>query len=412
MPSTTRRHNRAFRVAYWADIQRIYYTATLSAYIHGWAFEVLRRLIPSAITVLQFLAALHRAGKGGYLGCAVAYSMLAPQIAQATGRPCSVRTLERGLACLKMFGLIDLRYWTMPDQRITVCGREIVVRGTGKVRVDADNWRSLQIRIVTLTDRAVSLWDRATGSQSDRVIPHLPTSAKLADRSQKDQCVITHMVRDNKHRVPTTKAPSDNVEQGKTTRPVDSTGTPSDPTLEHRSSTPDTTAPGHQTESPPSTRQASNESSPPRGEAPSLKARGCSEERPRIPRGVPSKRAYPVGCAYILSELHRTLERFSQREADALYLRAKWELSRDYPAGWPTAVDWSYWVGRFGDMPLAQRRYHVMRDILPLLRSPAAITPDEPHRIKMWRARRAPQPIGGVMAPWLEKLKEKFCGDD
>ena len=143
MPHTSQRHNRAWKIAYWTEVQRVYYSATLTAFVHGWAVAIIMKLAPSALTVLQFLAALNRAGRGGYLGVAVAYSLLAPQVALATGRKCAPRTLRRGLSILRSLGLVELRYWTMPDQRFKNGEHEHLSKGTQKVKT-GDGWRSLQ----------------------------------------------------------------------------------------------------------------------------------------------------------------------------------------------------------------------------------------------------------------------------
>ncbi len=187
-PYTVQRTHQARKVAYYPDIQRVYYTATLTAFIHQWAVYVLGVLIPSALTVLQFLAALHRLGKMGYIGTAVSYELLAPQIAKSTGRPCSVRTLQRGLSALHLLGFVSLRYWTIPDQTIELGnGRSVRVKGTAKKQTDNGGWKSCQIRIITLTGLAVALWDKSTKSADNPHVGKLPTPAKVADRSKEDQ---------------------------------------------------------------------------------------------------------------------------------------------------------------------------------------------------------------------------------
>lgn len=425
-PSTTRRTNRAFRIAYWADVQRIYYTSTLTAFFHTWALCVIRLMIPSAVTAIQFLAALHRSSRQGYIGCAVAYPLLAKQIAKATGRKCSVRTLQRGLTALKVLGLVELRPWTMPDQRIRIGDREVIVSGTGRAKLAPGEWRSLQIRIVTLTERAISLWDKLTKSQGDQHIPHFRTYAKLADRSHNDQCVNTHMVQTKSANDVAPNCPRQSVldiepskeratlgspsnEQGRSTRPSRSTESPGAP-VGHRASTPqkqvDETQPpqasGGASSDPPSLGKSSTDPKP----------LGCSQERPKIPRGAPSKLTWSVARVYILSELHKTLEGFSRRQADTIYSRARFELSRNYPAGWPTSVDWAYWIGRFPKFTPTERRYHIMRDILPLLKSPAAITPAEPRRCRQGSSTRSTRSDAGAKLPeFLKKMYNRFCED-
>lgn len=419
-PATTQRIDRAHKIAYWTDVQRIRYTYTLTAFLHGWALFLIGCLIPSALTVLQFLAALHRSSRLGYIGTAVAYELLAPQIARATGRPCSVRTLQRGLGALKGLGLVSLRYWTIPDQRIELGdGRHVTVRGTAKNQIGAGEWRSLQIRIVVLSDLALALWDKATKSQDKRFVPQLPTPAKLADRSQYDQVEDSTMVVETTSDVVTSTGQcqlvlnsdpgivEDSLDcaarelQGRSTRP-DASKT-SRPTLEHQASTVPQSPASSGTPEPTST-EASKGAKPPANPVPTPKPVGCSEPMPRIPKGSKNKRSWSVGRIFVLHELHKALYRFSRREADSLWAKARLEMDRDFPAAWrPTSVDWDYWVPRFGEMLPQQRRNAMMSQILPILKTRTKITPSEPRRFLQGKM-EAPQQGNGSLDPFLASL--------
>ena len=190
MPNRANRYNRATRVAYLPDLARIFYAIQITAFCHHWAMVIIGKLIPSAETVLQFLAALHRTGRAGYLGTYVAYKLLAPEIARATRRKCSERTLKRGIAALKLLGLVTTSPRALPGFR-TKSGTK-VNEGSGVVDIGG-RYRSKQINFLILTERAVSMWDLGA---ADEVIPHTPTQAKMAPSSQNDQCVNTHMIRD------------------------------------------------------------------------------------------------------------------------------------------------------------------------------------------------------------------------
>jgi hypothetical protein len=468
---TARRTNKAFKIAYLADLGRIYYTATMDAFVHRWALIVLGLLIPSAYTVLEFFAALHRASKNGYIGSAVAYSLLAPRIAKATRRKCSVRTLERGLAALKRLGLVRLTYWTIPDQIVRHGEHSIKLDGTQRV-LTQDGWKTLQIRIVTLTERAISLWDRRTCKSGSEVIPHFRqflTSAKLAANSQIDMVdkptnidrqlsehgptrTTRQTVSDN---VPsplsTTVQPSRAVKEGCPTSPVEQLDklTIAQPDVEQRPSTvdvsPQDTAPLSSTliKSQKETRisdkssdytvqsvceavttkfdsehlSGTNKTRP--GVPPDCLSldstvdsgpfRGVGHTPPKLPKHAKSKATWPVARAYILVELHRVLDRFSRREADAIYERARYELSGDFPAGWPTCVDWAYWVGRFATMGPPQRNFHMRRDILPLLRTKLSPVPNEPKRYSEF-GNDANKP-DKKLKPFLKGLFDRFCKD-
>jgi len=435
MPHSTQRRNRAFKIAYLADIQRIIYSVTLSAFVHSWALVVISKLIPSAYTVLQFLAALHRCGKYGYIGCAIAYDLLAPQIVLATGRKCSVRTLKRGLAFLRAFGLVELRPWTIPDSRIRIGDRTVIVKGTARIDLGFDQWCTRQLRIVILTTPCLALWDKATKSQGDRYIPHYATCAKMAPNPKIDWVgkPTTIELKSSEHSKPLVSRKSvfdsvptsdpdpepytSNGEKGRSTCPgAPVTACPEPRTFEHEASTPNTQDP--KTQTPLNTGGALKEA-PVFGQEQTKPQRlGCSRPRPQVPRRAPH--TWTVGCTYILCELHRALDKFSTRQADSIFDRAKWELSRNYPAGWPTSCDWAYWVGRYQKFEPAQRRYHMLRDILPLLKTPGPITPQEPVYYRQWTKSQEHDPVstrsplskdeglGGL----LERLWEKFCGED
>lgn len=428
MPATTQRSNRAFRIAYLSDVARIIYTINFTAFAHGWAMQLIIALIPAAYTVLLFLAAMHRAGKFGYIGCAVAYDLLAPQIVKATGRKCSTRTLKRGLACLKSLGLVELRPWTMPDQIIRSGSRQIKIKGTSRVDLGGDQWCTRQLRIVVLTERAISLWDKATRSHGDRVIAHLPTWAKLALNSQNEQIDKSIMLESKSTNDIGSDRPRESVLDCEHTSEPTASGSPSNdlegrPTCPPRSGDPSGASFEHQTSTAPikhdtveSTRDSGGLSgdAPFSGKPPAIaEPIGCSRARVRIPRGAPNKTHWTVARLYILLELHKAIERFSTRQADAIYDRARFELSRSYPGGWPTTCDWAYWIGRFPSFSPSQRRYHMMRDIVPLLKNPAAITPNEVGQYNQWADPAEPkiEPARGTLAEYLEKLKNKFCGD-
>lgn len=455
MRHTTKRHNRAFKVAYWADVQRVYYTATLTAFCHHWALAILGLLIPSALTALQFLAALHRSGRGGYIGCAVAYSLLAPQIAQATGRKCSVRTLERGLAALRALGLISMSWWTMPDQRMRNGDHEVVARGTARVQT-RDGWKCLQIRIITLTERAVALWDRSTCRQGGvymRHYAHLLTPAKMADSPNNDLVDKPTKINQESTDVHSEEDVCDLVSDFEPSSPQDELVS-SSPVEEGRPTPPPCPAPAsppqgpptveHQTIEPPPSNQSETitpeknpeafekavafvqnlgivEVSPDCGGRDRSRHTSCAStvvnpppqgvtrQRPRLPRNGANKTSWPVARLFLLAELHDALSNFSQRQADTIYARARFELSRNYPAGWPTAVDWAYWVGRFARFSPHQRTHHMIRDILPLLKNPAAVVPTEPR--KYGEGKNAPKKLGQVLDPFLQKLMDRFGKD-
>lgn len=362
MANTSQRSNRAFRIAYWPDVQRITYTWTLTTFIHIWAHQVLMVLIPSALTMLQFLSALNRSGRQGYIGCAVAYELLAQQIRKATGRSCSSRTIERAVSALKKLGLIETRRHTIRDH----------------------HGKQSQINLISLTDRSLALWDvskRADGARYLRLILPSPTPAKLAERSQKEQIDKSIMIHHNND--VTTRPPAHapratvTVEHSASTdiapRPVPDGAELEQPTdLEQPNSpavsgTPVETAKGR-----------------PRMEAcdlgqqnPTSNRRGCSAERPALQPWAQNKKTRTVSGAFILHVLHRCLEKYSMTDADAIFAQARWEI---FQIGAPQSVDWSYYLERFTEFQPNHRILVMFRDILPALKRAAPLPPAEPRR--------------------------------
>ena len=374
MPNRANRYNRATRVAYLPDLARIFYAIQITAFCHHWAMVIIGKLIPSAETVLQFLAALHRTGRSGYLGTYVAYKLLAPEIARATRRKCSERTLKRGIAALKLLGLVTTSPRALPGFR-TKAGTK-VNEGSGIVDIGG-RYRSKQINFLILTQRAVSMWD--LGTADNELIPHAPTQAKLAPSSQNDQCVNTHMIRDTASELDTTRDrcnrrfdhEPNKMQTTDQHLSSDLEGQPTRPPAEKRPPTVE-----HPSSNCHPRKKLTNTSHPAAKAAKkaSNSKRGCTVPRPQKPR-KPDRTTWDTAARYILNELHKTLDNFGAREADAIFARAKIELSRDLPAKMPVSVDWPYWIARFPDMTIPARRYAMLREILPVLQSRAISAP-------------------------------------
>lgn len=444
MVKTAQRINRAYKVAPWSEIQRIYYTATLTAFIHQWARVLLSILIPSALTVLQFFAAINRASKNGYMGTAVSYPLLATQIALATGRPCSVRTLERGLAALKVLGLVRLHWWTMPDVTIDNGAHQHRIKGTGKVETD-NGWKSQQIRIVVLTQRAISLWDKRSASKGSDIIPHFApflTSAKMAANPINDQVGKPTMIKSPRSKSDTSTSTCQRRSvQGQTTRPSaveQLTSTPAksatSPNLKSPAPEPALSSESQQDQTktdPTSSKELTNDQKPcqdtghlsnpgrpknrpiKQSKAKPETPRGCSHTPPPLPKNAKNKTTWAIARAYLLVELHRAIAPFTTREANAIYERALFEMSPEYPKGFPTIVDWAYWVGRFATFSPNQRRAIMLREILPVLRSTYTPVPSEMSNFKH-HIRQIPTKLAGSLAPMLQHFWDKFAedGDD
>jgi len=133
-----------------------------------------------------------------------------------------------------------------------------------------------------------------------------------------------------------------------------------------------------------------------------------------MPKNAPVKTTWPVARAYLLIELHRCLSKFSRRQANVIYRRAEDELT--VPRNgftWPTVVDWPYWIARFGNFSPNQRHHHMVRDILPLLKSTTPAIPDEPlKRLPNDPTRHGKRKLEPFLAQLARRLALKIEDDD
>ena len=438
MIKKTQRFERATKIAHWTEVQRIYYAAPLRAFIHSWALVVISIFVPAALTVFQFLAALNRASKNGYAGVAVAYELLAPQIQKATERKCSVRTLQRGVAVLVKMGLVQLHWWTMPTIQLRNGTHEHEIAGTDSVKTPT-GWTSQQIRIIVLTRVAIGLWDRATRNKRCDIIPHFAPflrPAKLAASPKIDQIDKSIMIEATTSKIDMSSSHSQRRIQeeeleGNTTRPDMVTSSPPTPlpAVEHDSSNLSIAQTNEQSNQLSIGKgafeedliqklaESANSEPKPKPKTEPKKAaaatRGVSHNPPKIPRNV-SKSSWVVARAMILNEIATALSNHPRRDADLIYERARYEMSAEYPKGFPTCIDWAYWIGRWAGFLPQQRRGHIYRDILPLLKTRVVVIPSEPNRFVQHTEQYTEQqgkPIEkGVFDPLLDRLFKKFCG--
>lgn len=228
MAKSTQKYNRTTKIANWSDVQRIYYSMHVTAFLHPWAYPVLSLLTPAALTVLQFFAALNRSDKG-YAGTAVAYCLLSQQIYAATGRKCGVRTLQRGVADLKKMGLMKATWWASPDQSVVNGLHNHKIEGTKRVQTE-DGWKTRQIRVLVLTEYATGLWDKATSKDSSHIMRHFGPLLSTAKKPARSQIELI----DKSIKIEQAPVRIDNVtnsieipeERGKSTSPKNSDSTP------------------------------------------------------------------------------------------------------------------------------------------------------------------------------------------
>ena len=307
-------------------------------------------LPPRVARLLSWYAALHRTGAGAWRGTECHYEAMSQAIRAATLEPASVGTLKRALAEAAREGLVSLT-WCTPERLPHGKGQR---PGAGKVEIGAGVWRTLRIRRVTLTAKAIALWSRTPGAPapvsgplSDTPLPRSKSSSILrADSSLQETktdrgsaCV----------RPAGLEAGSGAV---RSTRPAPPAAAP---TLEH---------------------QALNEAA-----ATSAAASGRTDGRSGFAVGVkrpPPKRPAPSaantwsnGRLALLADLHVFLRAFPQRQASCLFERARAETASIWPRGWPACLSWDHFVPRWRAMLRAERFGVLRRVVLPALLSAA-----------------------------------------
>ena len=303
----------------------------------------------------------------------------------------------------------------MPDYK-TDSG--VVVRGCRPV-LTADGWRNNQIRVITLTDRALALWDRSTGAKACDIMPHfahLLTAAKLADRSNNDLVGKPTKYDNRNGKNDIVESPdADVLLEGKSTSPKTAPSKTTPPTSDveqHASSVPPTKLPTKiRNEAPTGSKRISDSGSDNRhlGQKSLDRHHGTSFGKPKS--GSRDRKSWAAAKIIILNELRRVLKTFPRRHANAVYSRANWELLHGDSTCKPS-TNWPYWISRFPNMPPEVRNYHMRRDILPTLLSSAAI-PDE-RRANMIGHEFSDDiaPSKHALSPFFRKIWSKFVDGD
>jgi len=372
--STRQRINRAFRIAYLPDAKRIHSVPVLPTISHSWAHETLAGLSTPASKLLRFLAALNRTGKLGYLGVALDYNLLAERIAAATEIKFSRTSVERGVRELKSKGLITVRPWVREGQYFRAGRHNVLMCGAGTVTLRSGRVMPCRLAIIALTGDALSMWEAPRKGRRRSSVGHEPTPSKLADTSSRsDQIDKSIMVKDPTGEVRTTVQEAGRGSEGRPTRP-------GGPTVEQRALT-GTLELKRRPGAPLQVRQAFDKASRLPPTSPPVAATGCSQDPPVFSRGPQTRGSASVARARILTGLHEFLQNHSPREADAVYCRAKFEIEGKAPKGWPTVVDWNYWIGKWPRLSPKEREVKLYREIVPLLKNREVVAPFDRRRL-------------------------------
>lgn len=380
--STRQRPNRAFRIAYLPDTRRIQSVPVLNSITHAWSHELIAGLSAPASKLLRFLAALNRTGNFGYVGVALAYEILAERISDATEIKFSKRGVERAVAELKTKGLITVRPWTREGQYFLAGGRQVQMCGAGTVTLANGRVMPCQLAIIALTDDALSMWELPKRGGMCSSVAHEPTTAKLADTSSgSEQIDKSIMLKRPTRDVRTTVQEAKKGIEGRPTSPADPTNEQAGrPTVEHAALTgnlrlkPGPSAPFRVS-------QASNKASRLLPSSPPIATKGCSKPKPVFYRGPHPSSSSSIARIMILGGIFDFLQDHSPREADSVFCRAKLEIEGGGYKGWPTVVDWGYWIDAWPRLSPKEREVKLFRYIIPLLKNRKAITPCDPLRM-------------------------------
>ena len=367
------RTDRAYTYATPAELERVTWTVPVQeSCIGADARSIVDDLPIRAQRVLRLFLALHRLGRIGYRGTAAIYDQVAHAVRLSTRERCGLRTLKYALDELESAGLITRTPWA-PDPHDVI-------------EIAPGQWRTVTIRIISLTPEAIALWSRPPrrcaaavpdpdarpdGAEIDgagvvdlevqkvheaeRLTPPSPRRCSAGGETER-ACTRPHDIISSNDRdaVGPTPAPSISAPSGR----ASGSGT----AAAHQRAA---GAVGHHTSS-------------------ATRAPGSSEGRTGAKRGPtvappprPDRRAprTPGNARLVLlADLFTFLRPFPSRDADALFARARRETRRDWPESWPTCTDWGYWLHRWRGLPRRERMGHIRASILASLRS-AVITP-------------------------------------
>lgn len=96
------------------------------------------------------------------------------------------------------------------------------------------------------------------------------------------------------------------------------------------------------------------------------------------------------------------ITKLPEREADAIYTRAEYEMSSAYPENLPYTVDWRYVMDVLPTLPPDRRYTYMKRWVLNLLRAGYVPTANEPRRFGPKNS------ISGLIAENLEPVFQKI----
>ena len=427
------------RPAFGADLDRMQYGDTLEVLFHTWA----RRLIPyldrDIQHVLRVLGALRLCGCHGYPGLAVTNSKAAAVARKMLGVKCGERTWQNGCKKLVSLGVISRTWWTQVNQVIQVGGRRVTVAGNCVVHLGDDRYCNKKIRVTLLTDLGHALFDGKSADLSmlfDVLIPKAQNRKKSevgVDNAHIDPPLTTGEKNPIRLRsdIPLPLPPgrgrgdsSNNIGKDVSTLPRVVEGSPTCPsrspsssnsTVEHLPSTPEPAISSLETK--PETKsggEALSKASRSSSATPRTGFRGCSESRPKIPRGARNRKGWTFQKTRIMNLIHEALRSFPTKQADRILSRAKIDLEMTDATNWPTVINRKYWLSNAHRMTRKELLSHVRSTIIPAFNNARAPrVPNENRQCDVFRdpgrqRLESKTPVTELL-PWLKGVQKRQC---
>jgi hypothetical protein len=404
-----KRPARFDRPAFRPDLERVTYDTKPVTICHPWAIPIINSLSPAANKVFTLLVTLAMIGKRGYPGVAVCDDVAARTVRRITTQKCGISTWRKGRRELVEKGLASRTYWTRPDQHIKNGSRVVVVPGGQRVHIQGDQWCTKQIRITLLTPAGSGMFDKKTRLEKSDILPLLPTPVKSTARSQTEdrrktpEGVFSSDLNQTTNKdvmsQPTSKSmldcdPSTRQEadrdastgkEGNSTCPPQPAA-PIDPTIEqHRVEkivdSGSVKAQNDQASTEPRKKSLDKGSGFPA-------KRGCSSDRPKMPKGKGERKGSVYAKTRLLNVLHQCLVNYAAAEADIIFSRCTTELELSAYSNWPSVINLPYWLSRAPQCTRRELFGYMRARIIPALRFSGPVTPREPKRYKVWTEKR------------------------
>jgi hypothetical protein len=358
------------------DLHLLNYAILLKTACHKWSWDFLDTLSPAAAKILRAHLSAALVRNRGYAGFHVPDDLLCSKIREITGQKCQLSTLRNGRRELEAKGLITRSQ--APSAR------------SKGIHLGGDSYTQPRWCVSMLTPKCVAMFDNRNRlvSEETALLYSVETKSNACSKTedlpplqeqggedlkatttdevgQKHQCeLVLDSEPSTRQNSPPSASPG---EQGNPTCPSSSSCS-SRSTGEQRPSTSDATTQGGQTEPPPLSWEALNKASRFGRGASWSGSRGCSVERPKIPRGARKRKDRTFAKAKIFNALHRELWNYPGPQADDIFARAKVEFELVGFSSFNSVCNLPYWLSRAPKLTVNELRGHMRGTIIPALK--------------------------------------------